>query len=276
MLAALRKIPQAFDDVKDGQWNVSAWRGREAAGKVLGIIGCGGRKFEWALNEIDNAKRITSKAIGLNFPLEGMSDKEAESIIEIALASGNNIFTVSGSNRYLRFLTKYGDVCNSILHIAVLECSPAVVKAILEKASELGVVDHLVNYINSFGEPPLFMACFCNKLDTVRVLLEYDAHFEFMVSIRLPNIPYEHLLHIMVFKKHYEIAALLLSRMSESFKNYFPSDTQQTALHISIVAGDRRMTELLIDCDCKVHPDQWDTVISEARARGTGSARPRR
>ena len=41
MLAALRKIPQAFDDVKDGQWNVSAWRGREAAGKVLGIIGCG-------------------------------------------------------------------------------------------------------------------------------------------------------------------------------------------------------------------------------------------
>lgn len=165
-------------------------------------------------------------------------------------------------------LTKYGDVCNSILHIAVLDCSPAVVKAILEKASELGVVDHLVNYINSFGEPPLFMACFCNKLDTVRVLLEYDAHFEFLVSIRLPNIPYEHLLHIMVFKKHYEIAALLLSRMSGSFKNYFPPDTQQTALHISIVAGDRRMTELLIQYNCKLHPDQWDTVISEARAKG--------
>ena len=33
MLAALRKIPQAFDDVKDGQWNVSAWRGREAAAR---------------------------------------------------------------------------------------------------------------------------------------------------------------------------------------------------------------------------------------------------
>lgn len=72
----------------------------------------------------------------------------------------------------------------------------------------------------------------------------------------------------MVFKKHYEIAALLLSRMSGSFKNYFPPDTQQTALHISIVAGDRRMTELLIQYNCKLHPDQWDTVISEARAKG--------
>ena len=64
----------------------------------LGIIGCGGRKSEWVLNEIDNAKRITSQAIGLNFPLEGMSDKEAEYIIEIAFASGKKIFTVSGSN----------------------------------------------------------------------------------------------------------------------------------------------------------------------------------
>lgn len=176
-------------------------------------------------------------------------------------------------------LAKFGDMNNSILHTAVLDCNAGVVKAILEKANSISipyqysnhpyrVADFLINYSNAYDEPPLFLACFCNKLDIVRLLLDYDAPVEFLVSIRPPNIPYEHLLHIMVFKKHYEIAALLLSRMSGSFKNYFPSDTQQTALHLSIVAGDRRMTELLIKYDCKVHPAQWDTVVSQARENG--------
>jgi ankyrin repeat protein len=167
----------------------------------------------------------------------------------------------------------FGDMNNSILHTAVLDCNACVVKAILEKARSLTnhpyrVADFLINYSNEYGEPPLFLACFCNKLDIVRLLLDYDAPVEFLVSIRHPNIPYEHLLHNMVFKKHYEIAALLLSRMDGSFKNYFPSDTQQTALHLSIVAGDRRMTELLIKYDCKVHPAQWDTVVLQARENG--------
>jgi len=108
----------------------------------LGIIGCGGRKFEWVLNEIDNAKRITSQAIGLNFPLEGMSDKEAESIIEIAFASGKNIFTVSGSNRYLRFLSKYGDdaliipVIGNVMEAKLAERSGA--KAVICEGQESG------------------------------------------------------------------------------------------------------------------------------------------
>ena len=75
----------------------------------FGIIGCGGRKFEWVLNEIANAKKISSQSIGLNIPLEGLSDNEAEHIIEIAISIGKNIFTVSGSNSYLKFLSKYGD-----------------------------------------------------------------------------------------------------------------------------------------------------------------------
>ena len=56
----------------------------------LGIIGCGGRTLDWVLHEIDNAKKITSQVIGLNFPLEGMDDKEAEHIIERASGSGKN------------------------------------------------------------------------------------------------------------------------------------------------------------------------------------------
>ena len=108
----------------------------------LGIIGCGGRKSEWVLNEIDNAKRITSQAIGLNFPLEGMSDKEAESIIEIAFASGKNIFTVSGSNRYLRFLSKYGDdaliipVIGNVMEAKLAERTGA--KAVICEGQESG------------------------------------------------------------------------------------------------------------------------------------------
>jgi len=41
MLACLRKLPFAFDDVKRGNWNAARWRGREAAGRVVGIVGYG-------------------------------------------------------------------------------------------------------------------------------------------------------------------------------------------------------------------------------------------
>ena len=108
----------------------------------LGIIGCGGRKSEWVLNEIDNAKRITSQATGLNFPLEGMSDKKAEYIIESALASGKKIFTVSGSNSYLRFLSKYGDdvliipVIGNVMEAKLAERTGA--KAVICEGQESG------------------------------------------------------------------------------------------------------------------------------------------
>ena len=108
----------------------------------LGIIGCGGRTFDWVLHEIDNAKRITSQAIGLNFPLEGMDDKEAEYIIERASGSGKNIFTVSGSNRYLKFLSKYGDdaliipVIGNVMEAKLAERSGA--KAVICEGQESG------------------------------------------------------------------------------------------------------------------------------------------
>ena len=41
MLACLRKLPFAFDAVKNGQWQSSDWRGREVAGRTVGILGYG-------------------------------------------------------------------------------------------------------------------------------------------------------------------------------------------------------------------------------------------
>lgn len=41
MLALIRRIPSAFDDVKAGNWNREAWQGAELHGKILGIIGFG-------------------------------------------------------------------------------------------------------------------------------------------------------------------------------------------------------------------------------------------
>ncbi len=108
----------------------------------LGIIGCGGRKFDWVVNEIDNAKNITSRAIGLNFPLEGMEDEEANVIIERALKSGKNIFTVSGSNRYLNFLSKYGEdtliipVIGNVMEAKLAERTGA--KAVICEGQESG------------------------------------------------------------------------------------------------------------------------------------------
>jgi len=46
MLAALRRLPGALAATGRGEWDPGPFRGREAAGKVLGIVGCGrlGRK----------------------------------------------------------------------------------------------------------------------------------------------------------------------------------------------------------------------------------------
>ncbi|MEK7560796.1 MAG: hydroxyacid dehydrogenase [Patescibacteria group bacterium] len=41
MLALLRNIPAAFEDVKNGHWNNNAFQGRELYGKTLGIVGFG-------------------------------------------------------------------------------------------------------------------------------------------------------------------------------------------------------------------------------------------
>lgn len=41
MLALIRNIPWAFDDVKAGNWNRDAWKGHQLLGKTIGIVGCG-------------------------------------------------------------------------------------------------------------------------------------------------------------------------------------------------------------------------------------------
>lgn len=41
MLALMRHIPWAFEDVKKGRWNRDGWKGRQLMGKTLGILGFG-------------------------------------------------------------------------------------------------------------------------------------------------------------------------------------------------------------------------------------------
>jgi enoyl-[acyl-carrier protein] reductase II len=76
----------------------------EAGG--LGIIGCGGRELEWAVNEINTAKRNTSHLVGLNVALR---DSDAVNIVEIAIAHGIKVFTMGGANIYLKLISKYGE-----------------------------------------------------------------------------------------------------------------------------------------------------------------------
>ncbi len=41
MMALVRNLPWAFDDVKKGNWNRDIWRGHQFIHKTLGILGCG-------------------------------------------------------------------------------------------------------------------------------------------------------------------------------------------------------------------------------------------
>ena len=41
ILSLIRKVPFAFEDVKQGSWNREAWQGTELHGKTLGIVGYG-------------------------------------------------------------------------------------------------------------------------------------------------------------------------------------------------------------------------------------------
>lgn len=41
ILALVRNLPWAFDDVKKGNWNRNAWKGWQLKGKTLGLLGCG-------------------------------------------------------------------------------------------------------------------------------------------------------------------------------------------------------------------------------------------
>ena len=41
LLALVRRIPWAFDDVKKGKWNANRWTGHELKGKTIGLVGFG-------------------------------------------------------------------------------------------------------------------------------------------------------------------------------------------------------------------------------------------
>ncbi|PIR70153.1 MAG: hypothetical protein COU46_03025 [Candidatus Niyogibacteria bacterium CG10_big_fil_rev_8_21_14_0_10_42_19] len=41
MLALVRNIPWAYEDVKKGRWDRDAWRGHQLIHKTLGLVGCG-------------------------------------------------------------------------------------------------------------------------------------------------------------------------------------------------------------------------------------------
>lgn len=109
----------------------------EAGG--IGIIGCGGRKPEWVINEIENAKKISSRPIGLNV---AMGDSDAVNIIEIAIAKGVKVFTMGGSNVYLKLIPKYGEdvliipLVGSVMEAKLAERAGA--KAIICEGQESG------------------------------------------------------------------------------------------------------------------------------------------
>jgi enoyl-[acyl-carrier protein] reductase II len=72
----------------------------------LGIIGCGGRELEWVLDQIKYATNAGLNPIGLNVAL---ADELASDIVQIGIDNGIKVFTMGGSNVYLRLLAKYGD-----------------------------------------------------------------------------------------------------------------------------------------------------------------------
>ncbi len=72
----------------------------------LGIIGCGGRKVEWVLDEIEKAKKTALHRVGVNVALR---DSNAANIVEIAVESGIKIFTMGGAAIYLKLISKYGE-----------------------------------------------------------------------------------------------------------------------------------------------------------------------
>ncbi len=75
----------------------------------LGIIGCGGRDFNWIKNQLRIVNNQTSFPFALNFPLEGIDDTLVELAMIEAIKHGVRLFTVSGSQRYAKLLNKFGN-----------------------------------------------------------------------------------------------------------------------------------------------------------------------
>lgn len=89
MLAALRKLPFAFDSVREGNWSREKYRGREAEGRVVGILGYG------RLGEIFSrfAKGFGMEVIAFD-PCKTISDDWVEQVDFGELLSRSEIITI--------------------------------------------------------------------------------------------------------------------------------------------------------------------------------------
>lgn len=89
MMACLRKLPFAFAAVKEGKWTLAEWRGREVAGRVVGIMGYG------RLGEIFSrfARAFEMKVIACD-PLKKISDPWVEQVKMNALLKRSEIITL--------------------------------------------------------------------------------------------------------------------------------------------------------------------------------------
>lgn len=114
----------------------------------LGIIGCGGRELAWVVNELAKAKKISSHHIGLNFALR---DSNAVNIMEIAIANGIRVFTMGGSNIYLKLIPKYGE---DVLIIPLVGC--AMEAKLAERAGAKAIICEGQESGGSIGRLSLF------------------------------------------------------------------------------------------------------------------------
>lgn len=89
MMACLRKLPFAFEDVKHGKWTSPEWRGREVAGRVVGIVGYG------RLGEIFSrfAHAFAMPVIACD-PFKKIKDKWVEQVTMKALLKRSEIITL--------------------------------------------------------------------------------------------------------------------------------------------------------------------------------------
>lgn len=71
----------------------------------LGIIGCGGRQISWVEDQIEKIKRKnTPVQIGINVAL---NDTNAIEIIDYGVKQGIKVFTLGGSQTFLKLFSRY-------------------------------------------------------------------------------------------------------------------------------------------------------------------------
>lgn len=89
MMACLRKLPFAFDAVKDGKWTSAQWRGRELAGRLVGIVGYG------RLGEIFSrfARGFSMRVIACD-PFKKIADPWVEQVKMDELLKRSEIITI--------------------------------------------------------------------------------------------------------------------------------------------------------------------------------------